>query len=250
MILSKVIIAPDSFKGVLTSKEVTDIIADEVSAVFPDCGIVKMPIADGGEGSVDTILSSIGGKTYEATVLSPDDREISAFYGIASNTAAILEMAQSSGITKQNGLHPMTATTYGFGQLILAALDRGAKEFMLGIGGSASTDGGCGMASALGIRFLDESGKSFVPSGETLEKIARIDVDGIDKRVAESKFTVMCDVDNPLYGVNGAAYVYSPQKGATPEQVRILDDGLRHYGRILEEKVYCLWNLYLRLGFM
>jgi len=100
MILSKVIIAPDSFKGVLTSKEVTDIIADEVSTVFPDCGIVKMPIADGGEGSVDTILSSIGGKTYEATVLSPDDREISAFYGIASNTAAILEMAQSSGITK------------------------------------------------------------------------------------------------------------------------------------------------------
>ena len=129
----------------------------------------------------------------------------------------------------------MTATTYGFGQLILAALDRGAKEFMLGIGGSASTDGGCGMASALGIRFLDESGKSFVPSGETLEKIARIDVDGIDKRVAESKFTVMCDVDNPLYGKNGAAYIYGPQKGATPEQVLALDKGLRHYGDVLQE---------------
>jgi len=234
MILSKVIIAPDSFKGVLTSKEVTDIIADEVSAVFPDCEIVKMPIADGGEGSVDTILSSIGGKTYEATVLSPDDRQIKAFYGIASNDAAILEMAQSSGITKQNGLHPMTATTYGFGQLILAALDRGAKEFMLGIGGSASTDGGCGMASALGVRFLDELGESFVPCGETLCNVVKVDISGIDKRIAESKFTVMCDVDNPLYGENGAAYIYGPQKGANPEQVLMLDKGLRHYGSELQ----------------
>ena len=235
MILSKVIIAPDSFKGVLTSKQVTDIIADEVSKAFSGCEIAKMPIADGGEGSVDTIISSVGGSIYEATVLSPDDMQISASYGIAGNTAAILEMAQSSGITRQNGLHPMTATTYGFGQLILAALDRGAREFMLGIGGSASTDGGCGMASALGVRFANGQGNHFVPCGETLCDIASIDMSGIDKRVAESKFTVMCDVDNPLYGINGAAHIYSPQKGASPEQVLELDKGLRHYGDVLKK---------------
>jgi len=236
MILSKVILAPDSFKGVLTSKKVTDIIADEVSKAFPDCEIIKMPIADGGEGSVDTIISSIGGEIYETIVLSPDDKQISAAFGIASGGAAILEMAQSSGITRQNGLHPMTATTYGFGQLILAALDRGAREFMLGIGGSASTDGGCGMASALGVRFIDSSGNSFVPCGETLCDIVSIDMSGIDMRVAESKYTVMCDVDNPLFGENGAAYIYSPQKGASPKQVLELDKGLRHYGDVLHER--------------
>ena len=235
MTLNKVIVAPDSFKGVLTSKQVTDIIADEVRKAFSGCEIVNMPIADGGEGSVDTIITSVSGHIYEASVLSPDDRQINATYGIATSGAAILEMAQSSGITRQNGLHPMTATTYGFGQLILVALDRGAREFMLGIGGSASTDGGCGMASALGVRFLDKGGSSFVPCGETLCNIVSIDMGGIDKRVAESKFTVMCDVDNPLYGENGAAYIYSPQKGASPAQVLELDKGLRHHGDVLHK---------------
>jgi glycerate kinase len=236
MTLRKVIIAPDSFKGALTSQQVADVIAAEVSEVFPDCVIKKMPIADGGEGSIDTILSSVGGSFFQKKVLSPDDKQIEAGFGIAASGAAILEMAQSSGLTKQTGLNPMTSTTYGFGQLILAALERGARDFMLGIGGSATTDGGCGMASALGARFLDDSGKSFIPCGGTLAKITAIDTSGIDKRVAESSFTVMCDVDNPLHGMKGAACVYGPQKGANPEQITALDEGLKHLGKLLREQ--------------
>jgi len=271
MNLNKVIIAPDSFKGVLSSKEVADIIAGEVEKAYPDCEIVKMPIADGGEGSVDAILSAIGGEKYTTQVLSPDDRQIDASFGIAANGVAIIEMAQSSGLTRQIGLHPMTSSTYGFGQLILAALDRvesglqdsidgglgareslsafessgvresfstfeslGTREFILCIGGSATTDGGCGMAAALGVRFINKQGNSFIPCGQTLCDIVKIDCDGIDKRVAGSSFTVMCDVDNPLFGVRGAAHVYAPQKGASPEQVLFLDEGLRHYGALLE----------------
>jgi len=233
--MNKVIIAPDSFKGALTAKEAAGIIAEEISGVFPLCEIIKMPIADGGEGSVDVILSAVGGNVYSAKVQSPDNRQIDASFGIADNNAAILEMAQSSGITKQLGLHPMTANTYGFGQLIKAALDRDAREFILCIGGSASTDGGCGMAAALGVKFHDAQGNSFIPCGETLNEISDIDISGIDKRIAGSSFTVMCDVDNPLFGTNGAAYIYGPQKGANPEQVKTLDKGLRHYGALLEE---------------
>ena len=246
----KLIIAPDSFKGAISSLRAAEIIAEEVSAVFPECEIVKIPIADGGEGSIETILAAIGGTKHETTVISPDDREITAAYGIASNGSAIVEMAQSSGITKQDGLHPMTASTYGFGQLILAALEHGAgggegggggegrggaMDAVLCIGGSATTDGGAGMAAALGVRFFDAEGGSFIPCGATLGKIARIDMTGIDSRVADCKFIVMCDVENPLYGTNGAAYIYGPQKGATPEQVIELDAGLRHLAEVLSE---------------
>ncbi|MDR2571532.1 MAG: glycerate kinase [Oscillospiraceae bacterium] len=234
MKFNKVIIAPDSFKGVLTAREVNEIIAGEISEAFPDCEIVSMPIADGGEGSIEAILSAIGGEIFEETVLSPDDRQISASYGISNSGVGIVEMAQSSGITRQIGLHPMTSNTYGFGQLILAALDRGVREFYLCIGGSASTDGGCGMASALGVRFTNKQEKSFIPCGETLGEIVSIDISGIDERIAKSKFTVMSDVDNPLIGKTGAAYVYGPQKGANMEQVVILDNGLRHYGTVLQ----------------
>jgi len=235
MNLNKVVIAPDSFKGSLSAAEVTEVIASAVKEAFPGCDIIRMPIADGGEGSVDAVLSAVGGYVVKTEVLSPDNRKINARFGITDNNAAVIEMAQSSGITQQIGLHPMTSNTYGFGQLILAALDRGVKTFTLCIGGSATTDGGCGMAAALGVRFTDKNGNSFIPGGETLCDIDKIDKSGIDERTADSTFTVMCDVDNPLYGSNGAAYVYSPQKGATPEQVRILDDGLRHYGAVLNE---------------
>ena len=212
-----------------------EIIAAEIAEAYPGCKIVKMPVADGGEGSVETILSILGGELFETQALSPDDRKIRASYGIASNGSAVIEMAQSSGLTKQNGLHPMTSSTYGFGQLILAALDRGARDFTLCIGGSATTDGGCGMAAALGVLFADDKGSSFVPCGETLCEIALIDMRNIDSRALQSRFTVICDVDNPLFGQYGAAYVYSPQKGASPEQVIFLDKGLRHLGGKLNE---------------
>jgi len=276
---NKVIIAPDSYKGALTAREATDIIADEVTRAFPGCEIIKMPIADGGEGSVDAVLSAIGGKVMTETVLSPDFRQIEATYGIADNGMAIIEMAQSSGITRQLKLNPMTSNTYGFGELILAALNKGVRAFTLCIGGSATTDGGCGMAAALGVKFFRKTGvkqgdgsehgdgsekgerqdnvsvpvphrpkqdnvpvpvshrcdKPFTPCGETLRYIESIDISGIDKRIAESVFTVMCDVDNPLYGERGAAYVYGPQKGADPGQIQILDEGLRHYGAVLQK---------------
>ena len=235
MRLSKVIIAPDSFKGAISSVRATEIIAAEINAAFPNCEIVKMPIADGGEGSVETILAAIGGQVVKAQALSPDDRMIGAKFGIAASGAAIVEMAQSSGITRQDGLHPMTSSTYGFGQLIMAALERGARDFNLCIGGSATTDGGCGMAAALGVLFYDKNGGSFVPCGGTLREITRIDAAGIDERVSGSSFTVMCDVDNPLFGINGAAYIYGPQKGASDEQVLLLDEGLRHLGAVLSE---------------
>ena len=230
--MNKIIIAPDSFKGTLSSKQVADIIAQEVRAAFPGCTVVKMPIADGGEGSVDTIIEATGGNIYNTEVISPDGRLIQACYGIAADGTAIIEMAQSSGITKQKQPSPMTSSTYGFGQLILDALDRGVRAFTLCIGGSATTDGGCGMAAALGLHFTDSKGVAFVPCGGTLTKIARMDFHGLDIRVAQSEFTVMCDVDNPLFGPYGAAHIYGPQKGATNEQVLALDEGLRHLGSL------------------
>ena len=233
--MNKIIIAPDSFKGSLTSAQVTETISKEIQTAFPDCNIIEMPIADGGEGSVDTIISVLGGAIHKSNVLSPDDRTIEANYGIATNGTAVLEMAQSSGITRQKNLNPMTSTTFGFGELIKAALGKGAREFVLCIGGSATTDGGCGMAAALGVEFFDSKGNKFIPSGETLSEIAKIDTKNLDKRIAECKFTVMCDVDNPLFGERGAAYIYSPQKGATPAQVLILDSGLQHFGEKLSE---------------
>jgi len=235
MNLRKVIIAPDSFKGALSAREASDIIASAVSEKFPDCEIVKMPIADGGEGSVDAVLTAVGGEIFETDVLSPDNRQIKASFGITANSTAVIEMAQSSGITRQTGLNPMTSNTFGFGQLILAALDKDVKSFTLCIGGSATTDGGCGMAAALGVRFLDKRGDFFIPTGERLCDIVDLDISGIDKRIATSNFKVMCDVDNPLFGKSGAAYIYAPQKGANPGQVRILDDGLCHFGVILEK---------------
>ena len=233
MKLRKIIIAPDSFKGTLSAKTVADIVADEAVKALPGCTIVKIPIADGGEGSLETIMSCARGRIFQAQVLSPDDRVITASYGIMDDSTAILEMAQSSGLTKQTWLHPLTSSTYGFGQLISAALDRGARSFVLCIGGSATTDGGCGMAAALGVEFTDAGGARFIPCGGTLRSIAVIDMSGLDPRVRESAFTVMCDVSNPLYGTDGAAYVYGPQKGAGAEDIRLLDRGLRNFAKML-----------------
>lgn len=234
--IRKVLIAPDSFKGTLDARQVTDIIAAEVAAAYPDCEIEKLPIADGGEGSVQTIIAAVSGRLCQAQVLSPDEQQIIAHYGITAGASqgskAVLEVAQSSGITRQAGLHPMTSNTYGFGQLIVSALDLGLRDFLLCIGGSASTDGGCGMAAALGVKFYDAEGNHFVPSGATLKDIVRVDMSGIDGRVQESTFVVMCDVTNPLYGASGAAYVYAPQKGATAEEVHQLDAGLRHLDEV------------------
>ena len=233
--MNKIVVAPGSFKGALTAKQAADIIAEEVSAAFPECDVVNIPIHGMGECNIEMIVSKIGGKVYRAQVLSPDDRQITAQYGITAYGTAIIEISQSSGITKQLGFHPMTSSTYGFGQLIMAATQWGARDFLLCLRDSATTDGGCGMAAALGVRFLDRKGNSFIPCGDTLNKIASIDMSGIDKRLTWSKFTVMRDVETPLFGTKGTAYVDGPQKGADPNQVVKLDKGLRHLGVVLHK---------------
>jgi len=233
--MKKVLIAPDSFKGTLSATQVADTIAAVVAERFPDCIIEKLPMADGGEGSVEAIIAAVGGCIEYAHVQSPDNKSIPAHFGVTTDNTAVLEVAQSTGITRQIGLHPMTSNTYGFGQLILCALDLGLRDFFLCLGGSASTDAGCGMAAALGVQFLDSAEQPFVPSGATLHEIAGIDTSRIDSRIKDSTFTVMCDVDNPLYGKSGAAWVYAPQKGAGLAEVQVLDQGLCHVSELYRQ---------------
>lgn len=229
-----IIIIPDSFKGSMSSGKVADIIETEAKR-YTSCECIKIPIADGGEGSVDCILALLGGRKEYVQVKSPENLDIAAFYGISEDQTAIIEIAESSGITKQTTFQALEATTYGFGQLIMDAFSKGCRKFLLCLGGSATTDGGCGMAAALGIRFIDSKGHEFIPVGSTLSRIAKIDFSSMDVRVAESVFTIMCDVENPLYGEQGAAYVYGPQKGALKKDIEILDKGLRNLCEVLKE---------------
>lgn len=231
--MQKVMVIPDSFKGSISSSEAADILANAVRRHLK-CDVVELPIADGGEGSVDCILRAGGGEKKRAVVHSPENLPIEAEFGIMDGKTAVIEIAESSGLTKQTGFHALTACTYGFGELILAALELGCQRFFLCLGGSATTDCGCGMAAALGVRFLDQSGEAFIPAGGTLHRVSRIDPSGLDPRISRSVFTVMSDVANPLYGPLGAASVYAPQKGATAQEVALLDAGLRHIARIIE----------------
>lgn len=229
----KVIIMPDSFKGSMTSAEVASIIGKE--AKLAGWETEEIPIADGGEGSIECILSVLGGERVATTVYGPDGNLRSAFYGVTNDKTAVLEIAESTGITKQNSLNPMTSDTFGFGQMISDALEKGLRKFFICLGGSASTDCGLGMAAALGAKFYDKEGKEFIPCGGRLKEVAGIDISNLDPRISESSFRVMSDVESPLYGEKGAAYVFSPQKGASPSEVKILDDGLRHVAPLIME---------------
>lgn len=231
--MQKIIVIPDSFKGSMSSQEVTDILA-ESAGKYMDCEICRLPIADGGEGSVDCILRAKGGSRKAVMVHSPEGKWIEAAYGILSDGTAVLEIAESSGLTKQTGFCALEASTYGFGELIKAALDEGCRKFFLCLGGSATTDCGCGMAAALGIIFYDQEGRTFVPAGGTLADVSKIDCSRLDQRIRASVFTVMSDVTNPLYGPFGAAYIYGPQKGASKEETAILDAGLIHVAEVIE----------------
>ena len=231
--MQKVIVIPDSFKGSMTSQEVADILAESIEEHLK-CEVVRLPIADGGEGSMDCILRAKGGSRKTVTVHSPEGKLIEVAYGILPDGTAVLEIAESSGLTKQTGFRALEASTYGFGELIRAALDEGCRKFFLCLGGSATTDCGCGMAAALGITFFDRDGRSFVPAGGTLSAVSQIDCSGLDQRIGEAEFTVMSDVTNPLYGPLGAAYIYAPQKGATKEEVAVLDAGLIHVAEVIE----------------
>jgi glycerate kinase len=233
--VKKVILIPDSFKGTMSSAEICTVMAASILQFYPGAEIVRIPVADGGEGSVDAFLRAAGGKKIELSVRGPFSEEVSAFYGIlADGTTAVIEMAACSGLPLAEGrLDPLSATTYGVGQLIEAAVKTGCRKIILGLGGSATNDGGCGVAAALGVRFLDRAGKSFVPTGGTLENIQTIDTGGLIPELAGVEIVSMCDVDNPLYGETGAAPVFGPQKGASPQAVQKLDTGLRHLARIV-----------------
>ncbi|VBB07721.1 glycerate kinase [Lucifera butyrica] len=231
----RIIVAPDSFKGSLSAVEVANAIAKGILAVFDAAEIYKVPIADGGEGTVDALVTATLGRTLKEEVKGPLGDNVAACWGILGDTkTAVIEMAAASGITllPEEKRNPLQATTYGTGQLIKAALDQGLRDVIIGIGGSATNDGGVGMAKALGVKFLDASNRELPDGGAALQDLARIDVTGLDKRLTEANIMVACDVNNPLCGPKGASAVYGPQKGATPLMVKTLDRALSHYAEI------------------
>jgi glycerate kinase len=232
----KIVIAPDSFKESLTALQVAAAIEEGMREVWPDATYVKVPVADGGEGTVQAMIDATGGRRVDVRVTGPLGRTVDAFYGRAGDgDLAVIEMAAASGLEGvPPGLRdPRTATSRGTGELILAALDAGARRFVLGVGGSATNDGGAGMLQALGVRLLDGSGNDIGPGGAALARLARIDTAGLDPRVRAAEFRIACDVDNPLVGPRGASAVFGPQKGATPAMVAQLDAALAHFADII-----------------
>lgn len=219
----------------MSSIEVCNIIEQGIENIFTDTEVIKIPIADGGEGTVDAFLTAIGGEKIKTKVKGPLFEEVEAFYGILPDKeTAVIEMAAASGITLvEDKKNPLLTTTYGTGQLILDALNKGCSKIIIGIGGSATNDGGIGMAAALGVKFLDKENEEIDLNGRGLEKLERIDISGIDKRVKGCSIVAACDVDNPLYGLTGAAYVFAPQKGADERMVKILDENLKNLAGIV-----------------
>ena len=235
----KIIIAPDSFKGSLSALEVARAIQKGIKNADTTIETVVVPMADGGEGTVQSLVDATDGRIIELNVHDPLFRKIKSFYGIMGDgKTAVIEMAAASGLPllKPQERNPLKTTSYGTGELIKDAVDRGCNEVILGLGGSATNDGGIGMAKALGIRFLDAHRNEVGSCGGDLVNIETVDVSGIDDRLAHVKFVAACDVDNPLCGKNGAANVYGRQKGATEDDVTFLDNGLAHFADIIEGK--------------
>lgn len=238
--MKKIILIPDSFKGTMTSIQICTILKRAVQTILPDVSTISIPVGDGGEGTAEAFRLAAGGQRYIETVCGPHFEPVEAAYTILPDGTAVIEMAAAAGIPLCKGpLDPMTATTYGVGQLIDSALEQGCTRIILGLGGSATNDGGCGAACALGAQFFDSQGKPFIPAGGTLGRIATLDLTELQKRLDRVTITCMCDIDNPLFGPNGAAAVFAPQKGATEEQIQILDDGLRHLSEKLAACTSC-----------
>jgi glycerate kinase len=231
-----ILIAPQEFKGSLTARQAADAMADGARQALPGVRVETVPLSDGGPGFVDTVVAATGGESRSARVQDPLGRPIEAQWGRIGPSTAIIEMAAAAGLTllTEEERDPGIATTYGVGQLILAALDDGCQDLVVGIGGSATNDGGAGMAAALGARFLDSHGRELSPGGAALLRLDRIDVANFDSRLADRRATVASDVRNPLCGPEGASIVYGPQKGASPELARALESALRRYAEVVE----------------
>ncbi|MDY5082658.1 MAG: glycerate kinase [Candidatus Limivicinus sp.] len=235
--MKKCVVVSDSFKGTVSSREICEIAQRVIPRHFPACEVVCIPVADGGEGTVDCFIQAMGAQRVEVTVTNALGEKSAAAYARIGELA-IIEMAAAAGLPQVGALRcPGTATTYGVGELIAHAAHSGCKRILLGLGGSATNDGGCGCAAALGVRFYDADGQSFVPVGDTLGRIARIDTAEAEALLRSVEITVMCDVTNPLYGPTGAAYVFAPQKGADAEKVKSLDAGLRHFGDVIRSQL-------------
>jgi glycerate kinase len=234
------VLAPDSFKESMTAKEVCIAMEKGIKKALPEAVCIQVPMADGGEGTVQSLVDATEGTIYPVTVTGPLGEPVTASFGILGDgeTGAI-EMASASGIhfvTKETK-NPLVATTYGTGELMKACLDKGVKKIIIGIGGSATNDGGAGMAQALGVRFLDEKGEELGFGGGALDRLAKVDVSAIDSRLKDTQIFVASDVTNPLCGEKGASNVFGPQKGATPELVQILDQNLAHYADVLKAQL-------------
>ena len=238
----KIVIAPDSYKDNLSSRQVATAIQRGVQRVFPRARCICVAMADGGEGTVTALLSAHQGRLFHKQVSDPIGRKIRASYGWLDNMqTAVIEMAAAAGLPllSQDERNPLQTTTRGVGELIQAALDRDAKKIIIGIGGSATNDGGCGMAQALGVRFLNKNGRLIrrALSGGTLNQIQHIDMSELDPRIRRSKIIIASDVTNPLCGKQGAAYVFARQKGASTAMIKTLDSNLRHLGKVIEREL-------------
>ena len=233
----KVVIAPQSFKGSISALNAARAMEEGVLRVVPDAETVLVPVADGGDGTLETLVEATGGEIRSTTVTGPIGKPVTAEWGaLGDGQTAVIEMARTSGLALLSLAErdPLHATTYGLGEVIREALDAGFRSFIVGIGGSATNDGGAGMAQALGVRLLDEAGGDLPSGGAALAGLRRMDMSGLDERAAEARFSVACDVSNPLTGPEGAAAVYGPQKGATPGMVQQLDAALKHFAEVVE----------------
>jgi glycerate kinase len=234
--LNKAVLIPDSFKGTLSSIEICTIISDKIYKHFPHCHVVSIPVADGGEGSVDCFLSALGGEKIVETVSSPYFEDMESFYGLIDDTA-VIEMAACAGLPLvEDRKNPSLTTTYGVGQLIMAAAKKRCKKIIVGLGGSSTNDGGCGAAAAVGVKFYDKKGNEFIPIGKTLIDIDRIDLSHKAKELDNIEIITMCDIDNPMYGTTGAAYIFGPQKGADEKMILELDKGLKNLCDVIERE--------------
>lgn len=234
------ILVPDSFKGTLSAIEVCNIMKSSIKNLYEDANIISVPVADGGEGTVDAFLYALGGEKKSVWVSDAfNEQKILAHYAMLKDDIAVIEMAACAGLPLvKNRLEPDKTTTFGVGELIIDAINSGAKKIILGLGGSATNDGGCGMAAALGVKFKDEQDQEFIPTGGTLSQIYKIDMNNIYSKIKDVEFVSMCDVDNPLCGKLGASAVFAPQKGADEDMVKSLDEGLAHLAKIIKRDLH------------
>lgn len=234
----KFLFASDSFKGSLSSEQIIRLLTDSANRIFPGCQVTGVPIADGGEGTVDAVITVTKGQMVSVPVHGPLMEETTAAYGVFGGDSAVIEMAAASGLPMipSDKRNPLNTTTYGTGELIRHALDCGYRKLSIAIGGSATNDGGMGAMAALGVRFLDKDGKDLTGTGSDLARVSDIDMSGLHPAVAEAEITVMCDVNNPLTGPDGATYTFGKQKGGTPEILDQLEAGMKNYAAVILEK--------------